>query len=258
MLDVLLGHWMVVLLILMRVLGMFMVAPFWSGEGIPVIFRVGLAGAAALCLAPTVVARNVLAASYPTTYAFGFAIAEQTVIGMIIGFLAGLYFVVFDASARFYDTQMGMGIVNVIDPFHATEVSVMSQLHSFVAMLIFLSVDGPHYLLVSIQKSFLYVPHLTLHSGALPKAVFALCSKVFYLATMFVMPMLGVLFISHLILAVLSKASPQLNVMILGFPVNLGIGFLTLFWMMDYFGEFIPRVFESLFLDIDRFIVNFL
>lgn len=258
MIDLFLAHWTVFLLVMVRVLGMFFVAPFWSGEGSPTIVKVGMALATTMALTPMVLARSAIPHAFTTTYAFGFEILEQALIGMIIGFIANVFFVIFDASARFYDTQLGLGIINVLDPFHATEASIMAQLQSFIAVLIFIAVDGPHLLLFAVQKSFVLVPQLQLNSGALPRAMFALFSKVFYVSIVFVMPMLGVLFITHVILAILSKASPQLNVMILGFPVNLAAGFFTFVLLLDYFENIIPEIFVTMFAEIDLFMVHLL
>lgn len=258
MIQLALAKWTILLLILVRVMGMFSTAPFWSGEGAPMVVKVGMAGAAALAIFPMVESKNLMPHTFTTSYAFAFEIMEQALIGMIIGFVCNMFFVVFDSSARFYDTQMGFGIINVIDPFHANEASIMAQLQSFIALLLFLAVDGPHLLLFAVQKSFVLVPHLSLNSGALPRAVFAVFSRVFYVSIVFVMPILGVLFITHLILGILSKASPQLNVMVLGFPINIAAGLFTFVLLLDYFQNMIPEIFATMFAEIDLFMVHLL
>lgn len=258
MIDTLMAHWVVFLLVLVRIMGMFSVAPFFSGEGAPMPIKVGMALAATMAIFPGVDARGTIPTAFTTTYAFAFQIIEQAAVGMIIGFIANMFFVIFDASARFYDTQMGLGIINVFDPFHATEASIMGQVQSFLALMVFLAVDGPHLLLFAVHKSFLLVPGLELSSGALPRAVFAVFSKVFYVSVIFVMPILGVLFITHLIMGILSKASPQLNVMMLGFPIHLGAGFFTFIWVLAYFENLIPEIFVTMFTEIDLFMTYLL
>lgn len=258
MLELLLDHWMTYLLVLVRILGMFSVAPFWSGEGAPMQVKIALAAAVALSVFPLVSAQGLLNVSFPTTYAFVLKLGEQAVIGMIIGFISAMFFVIFDASGHFYSTQMGLGIINVFDPFHATEVSIMGQFQNFISLLIFISVDGPHWMLYAVQKSFFMVPHLHPSAIFVSHAIFHLFSKIFYVSFVFVMPILGVLFISHLILGILSKASPQLNVMILGFPVNIGLGLFTFILLLDYFQNIIPEIFVSMYKEIDLFLGHLL
>lgn len=258
MIELLLVKWTILLLILVRIMGMFSVAPFWSGDGAPMVVKVGMAGSAAIAIFPLICAKNLLPYTFANSYAFAGEVMEQALIGMIIGFVANMFFVVFDSSARFYDTQMGLGIINVLDPFHATEASIMAQLQNFLALLIFMAVDGPQMLLVAVHKSFFLVPHLQLDSGALPRAVFAVFSKIFYVSIVFVMPIVGVLFITHLILGILSKASPQLNVMVLGFPINIAAGLFTFILLLDYFQNMIPEIFSRMFSELDLFMVHLL
>ncbi len=146
---------------------------------------------------------------------------------------------------------MGLGVINVLDPFHATEASIMGQIQTFTALLVFIAVDGPAQLLFAVQKSFTWVPRLDLSSGALPRAVFYLFSKIFYVSLIFVLPMLGVLFVTHVMLGILSKASPQLNVMVLGFPINFAMGLLTFIFILDYYQNLIPEIFMRMFEEMD-------
>jgi len=256
--ELIIAHWTVFLLVLVRILGMFSVAPFWSGEGAPGQVKVAMASAATLGVFPMVYAKGLLPHAFATSFEFAFELIGQAAVGMILGFIALMFFTIFDASARFYDTQMGLGIINVLDPFNAIEASLMAQFQSFLALLIFIAVDGPSFLLIAVQKSFILVPHLELHSGALPRAVFSLCSRIFYVSIIFVMPILGVLFVTHVILGILSKASPQLNVMVLGFPVNIAAGFFTLILLLDYFENLVPEIFATMFTEIDLFMTHLL
>lgn len=255
-------HWIALattaLLVFVRVMGVFAIAPFWSGEGAPTVVKVGIAMAVTMAIFPMVNANHLLPVEFPTTWAFGFEIMEQAAIGMIIGFVVSMVFMIFDSSARFYDSQMGLGIINVFDPFHATEASVMGQVQSFVAMLIFIAMDGPHYVLYALQKSFVLVPQLNLNSGLLTKVIFNTMSRTFYVSLVFVLPMIGVLFISHLVLGILSKASPQLNVMVVGFPINITIGFITFWYLLGYFNDFIPNIFAGMFAELDQLITHVL
>ncbi len=258
MIEMVLAKWTLLLLIFVRVLGLFMTAPFWSGEGAPVMVKIGLAAASAVAIFPVASAQPEIPTAFATSFAFVFELIEQSLIGMIIGYMANLFFVIFDASARFYDTQMGFGIINVLDPFHATEASIMAQLQSFVAILVFISIDGPHVLLFAVQKSFTLVPQLDLQSGALPRAMVTIFSRIFYVSLIFALPMLGVFFISHLILGILSKASPQINVMILGFPINISIGVFSFILLLEYYQNLIPEIFASMFAEIDLFMTYLL
>ncbi|MBI4178451.1 flagellar biosynthetic protein FliR [bacterium] len=258
MIDLFVGQWLTFLLVLVRIVGMFSTAPFWSGEGAPMKIKVALALAVAIGIFPDIAARGVLPVTFASPWQFAGAVAEQAVIGMIIGFISAMFFVLFDASGRFYSTQMGLGIINVFDPFHAVEVSIMGQFQSFISLLLFIAVDGPQWMLFAVQKSFLVAPHFQPTSLALAHAIFGLFSKIFYISFVFVMPILGVLFLSHVVLGILSKASPQLNVMILGFPINIGVGLFTFILLLDYFENMIPEIFETMFREIDLFLVHLL
>jgi flagellar biosynthetic protein FliR len=103
----------------------------------------------------------------------------------------------------------------------------MSQFQNVFAILVFLSIDGHHIFLRTLVDSYALLPPglLDLSGPAVPYIV-ELMGHMLVLAVRFSAPVLAVLLLSGLILGIMSRVFPQLNVFLLSFPINIGLAFI--------------------------------
>src|SRR5208282_2420632 len=98
-------------------------------------------------------------AAIPTpSLALGLAVIKEAAIGMCLGFGALLLFTGIQMAGQIIDIQMGLGMVNIIDPITNAQISVMGQFYFMVATLVFLGVDGHHLLIRAVVDSFSKLP----------------------------------------------------------------------------------------------------
>src|SRR5690625_4678637 len=154
------------LLVLCRISAFFLVAPVFTFRGVPNQFKVGIAFFVAL-LAYTISSPVVL--SFDGYYML--AILREVLVGALLGFIAYMFFTVVQIAGSFVDLQMGFGIVNVMDPVTGAQSPILGSFKYIIAILLFFSLNGHHYLISAIMDSYQWIPlehdaFYQLYSGA--------------------------------------------------------------------------------------------
>jgi flagellar biosynthetic protein FliR len=232
------------ILILMRIVGLFWVAPVFSSRTIPRMVKASWA----LLFAFLLFAVVPLPADIPTAGAlFGLAIVRELFVGFVLGFAVFLLFAGIQLAGQVVDIQMGLGMVNVIDPISSTQVSVMGQFFYVVATLVFLLVDGHHVLLRALADSFTIIPLGQAHfTGTVAGLMNNQFTSIFWVAFRVGAPMIGTLFLTNLALGVLSRTVPQMNVFIVGMPLNIAVGFAVVAISMGFYVYVLQGLFRGL------------
>ena len=161
------------------------------------------------------------------TVSMGLLMAKEVILGAMLGFVARLIFTAVEFGGTVVGYQMGFAAANVYDPQNQRQVSLMSQFQNVFAILVFLSIDGHHIFLRTLVDSYALLPPglLDLSGPAVPYIV-ELMGHMLVLAVRFSAPVLAVLLLSGLILGIMSRVFPQLNVFLLSFPINIGLAFI--------------------------------
>lgn len=216
----------VFLLVLARIAGLIGTAPVLGHAAVPLRIRAAVAGVLAIALTPAVP----LPASLPTTLlGLGGAMAAESALGAVLGFVAQLVFAGVALGAHMAGVQMGFGFANLIDPTTRAQSSVVNVWQELLVLLVFLLLDVHHLLLRALVESFSVVsPGLGTVTAATAGGLLALGGQVFVIGLRIAAPVLIVLLLTNGVLGVLARTIPQLNVFVVGFPVNVGVGLIVL------------------------------
>lgn len=216
-------------LMLVRVSVVFLTAPVLGNARIPAQVKIGLAMSITLLL---YLAGNVKGLPEPSNIlALSSAVGGEIFAGLIIGYTAYLLFSGIQMAGQVIDIQVGFGLVNVIDPSGGEQVSILGQFYYIVAMLFFLAIDGHHALIKALGDSFTMLPvgsigwlNQAAKAGPLLSGFF---TKLFIIAFQVAAPSVAVLFLTNLSMGLLSRTLPQMNVFIVGLPLNVVVGLLV-------------------------------
>jgi len=236
------------LLILVRVAAMLSMFPIFSSRQIPLLARIGLALAISFMLFRTVPPIPLI-----TNYGdLAMATLAQTVLGAIVGYIASLVFVGIQFAGELIDLQIGFAIANVINPQTQQNITIIGELELAIATLIFLITDSHHLLIEGIAGSFSLVPlpFIGLHPIVLDDAVSFLSQSlldVFRIAA----PAAAALFITNVALALMARVAPQMNVFVVGFPFQIGVGLIVLGISIPLLGIVGPDVFHGVAREMD-------
>jgi flagellar biosynthetic protein FliR len=189
---------------------------------------------------------------------FMLLIVSEVLLGVLLGLVARLIFTAVEFGATVIGFQMGFAAANVFDPQSERQVALISQFQNIFAILIFLAINGHYLFLQTAVMSYELLPpgQLDLSGEAVPYLM-ELASHMFAIGVQFSAPVLAVLLLSGLILGILARVFPQLNVFLISFPVNIGTAFIVIALTLGMLSMLIRREFDTLG---ERFmiILNFL
>jgi len=238
------------LLVLGRTSGLVMSAPFWGSRVIPGLARawvaVVLSAASYPFVATLALPRGVAAGTdYGAVLFVVLALAGEILLGVGIGWAAQMLFAGLRLAASELEMKMGLSLAQMIDPQWGDRGSTLGGVFELVAVLVFFSMNGHRLLIEALHSSYAVFPL------AGPKLEFGRilagsAGQIFSIAVKVSAPVVVGLLMSDIVLGVISRAMPQMNVFSVSMPLQLALGMLLLFlsvpalvWFCaDYFGDF--------------------
>ena len=233
-------HFQLFLLILIRINSMMVAAPFYSSPNIPLRLKIILSFFVALVVFPVIQASGVITIP-PSMGEYYILVLQQIIIGIYIGFLVSVIFSAFQLAGQFFAIQIGFGINEVLDPLSQVSIPIVGQLKNLIALLIFLAMDGHHFMVNAICRSFELAPSIAAASAPLAHLaqylVYAF-SGMFIIALKIALPVVAAIFLVSVSMGILAKAAPQMNILMLGFPFKI----MTTFAMLVVMSPLIIRI----------------
>ena len=233
------------LICLARVAAVFAVIPVFSGGQMPPQLRIGVAVMFALLTYPGI--QQVLPGTPLTVVDMVIIVAAEVIFGLLVGFLAQLIFMAAEFAGSVIGYQMGFAMANVFDPTTQQQVALLAQFQGIFAILLFLSMNVHHMFLEAIVASFVLLPpgNLNLAGGAIPMIV-ELSNHALVLSLRLVAPVLVILILVNLILGLITRIVPQLNVLFLSFPMKIGLSFMIMGLTFGVFISILQGEFSAL------------
>jgi flagellar biosynthesis protein FliR len=222
------------LLIMFRIAGIFLDAPLLSNRNVPLVLKAGFVLFLSFIVLPFIPHENFNLIT--SDLALVFAIAKEVLVGMVFGFCARLIFLGVQMAGQFIDYQMGFGFVNIVDPESQLQVPIIGQFLYIIVLFVFLLINGHHWMVDSIVKSFQVIPLAASHfKPMLIGHVTTLLADTFVMGFKIAAPVAMSLFLVDLAYGVIARALPQANIMVVGFPIKIGLGFIFLLASMPLF-----------------------
>lgn len=232
-------------LVLARLAGMVMVAPLFGAHVVPLRIRAAVVFFVAVLVTPTVAAPPEAHESLAPV-ALLIALAVETLIGFAIGIVGQLLFAAVLLAGELAGIEMGLGLAGLIDPQNQSRTTAIAEWQHLFAILIFLALDGHHVLLQAVVESFARVPLAVsgISAEGLAMAI-ALAGDIFAVALKIAAPVLVLVLLVNIAMGALARLLPQLNVMAVGFPLNVAAGFLALILSQPTVGRILGGAFSS-------------
>jgi len=226
-------------LVLLRVSGLFVFAPVLGSATVPGQVKAAASMVIALALLPVTAPHVPAVLTIPYMLV---AAAGETVVGLLIGYAANLIFVAVQLGGMQVDQQMGLAIGSVFNPLVETQDSLVGQFYFLFTMFIFLAINGHHILLAALVGSFQSVPIGTIAlSGRTLDMVITLFGTVFTVAFAISAPMVLALFLVTVAMGFVARTVPQMNILIVGFPVRIIVGFAVMMFTLPAIGYFLAK-----------------
>lgn len=225
--------------ILLRVSILFFLLPIFGARNLPGLWKAGISLVVAAVLTPVVPVPPGLPETVSDVVA---GVISELVMGLFLTFGVKLLLASVELAGQFMGFQMGFSMSGAMDPLEGTQNTTISQFLYIFTILIFLAIDGHHLFIAALAKSFTIVPPCSFHlSAALSEFMIQTSGQMFVVSLKIAAPIIISLFLSNLCLGIVARTVPQVNILMIGFPVNIGIGLilfgLTLQNVSPYLGQ---------------------
>jgi len=208
-------------LVFFRLAGMMLFAPLFGSSRIPRRVRALLVLVLALGVTPGV-GRAVLP---DNAWELAMAIGGEMAFGLAMGMALSLVFVAAQWAGEMIGQQMGLNLSEVFDPQFGSSGSVLGELYFMLTLVVFLLIDGHHAMLKGVHDSFASLPLLTVGvDRGVFDTVIGLLGGATVLAIRLAAPMLVTMLIVDLVLGLIGRTMPQMNVMSAGLTLRSVVG----------------------------------
>jgi flagellar biosynthesis protein FliR len=213
-------------LVLARVAGLMVWAPLLGMVSIPIRIKAFIALILAMAVFP-LVPGVIVAPSHLLDVVVG--VAFESLIGVVMGFALMLIFTGAQIGAEMLSSQMGWSFAQLVDPNTEITFDVLSQFYNMLATLIFILLNGHLILIRSLARTFQTIPLMgsSFNAGTMDFLIGVLSSS-FQLGIRVAGPGLTAIFLATLAMGFVSRTMPQLNILAIGFPVNITLALLVL------------------------------
>lgn len=245
--TVLQEHAAIFLLLMTRVSGIFILSPFFGSLNVPVYFRVTTAFLFAVVLFPVVDALGIVDPP-STVLMYVFAVLAELFIGWLIGFVAFISLAAINMAGKVMDMQVGFAIVNVMDPTSGQQAPLIGSFLYNLSIIVFLVTNGHHGIIAGLAESFRLVPLLEMSPGlSLPILIANFTSGIFLTGMKIAMPVTFAILLTNVGLGILARTMPQLNIFVVGIPMQIMIGLGVLLMLIPFYVLFLDVVFNEMY-----------
>jgi flagellar biosynthetic protein FliR len=206
-----------------------MTAPIFGTQSMPRQVRALLAITISLLVTPVFL--NTSLSPIESIAEYGKLLASEALIGLLLGLGINILFSGVQVAGQIVSQMSGMSLADVFSPGFEEEVSVFSQLFYFLTLSVFVAVGGHRIVTQSLLDTFTALPpgHAALGTGVID-VLTKIASQSFALGIRAAAPLLTALLLSNIVLGLISRTLPQINVIAVGFGLNalLAMGLLFL------------------------------
>lgn len=236
-----------------RVIGFFVTVPIFSTNNIPTYVKIGLSLIISLIIFP-VLTMPVVSEEFLELFLL---VAKELLTGIMLGFICYLFFSIVYLVGHIIDMEMGFAMANVINPEDETEIPLMANMFYMLAALIFLMINGHHFLLRGLVNSFEILPlgNLNFNYLMIDHLIYIITS-VFVIAFKMAGPVLVAVFLSNILLGILARTMPQMNVFVVGIPLKILVGFIIMAIVIPLYGGVFEYIYDKMFESLNEFIIT--
>ena len=225
------GKLLVFTLVLARVSGLVMTAPIFGSNDVPVRVRAMLAATISFLLFPS--QWNTAVADPGTNLHYAILLASELIIGLALGLGVMILFSGVQLAGQMMGRIGGLMLADVFDPASGESVPLFSRFLMLTTLAVFLLIGGHRAVMGALLDTFDAIPpgsgHVPVHLG---ETFVVLVTQSFSLGIRAAAPVVTALLLSTLVMGLISRTLPQLNIMAVGFGMNSMITFGVLMFVV--------------------------
>jgi flagellar biosynthesis protein FliR len=213
------------MLALVRASAWVVICPPFANTSIPFMAKVGISLGIAVDAAATL--QHVPLPSTDTQILT--QVLVQAAVGLVLGFVVSLFVTAVVAAGSLIDLFSGLNLPQALDPLSMQQTPIIGQFYNLVATALLFTTGSVLVIVNGFLRSFAAVgttlPHTT--AGSVAGVITDDVTTFFAAAVEIAAPVIVVLFATQILLALLAKAAPQINVFVFGFPLQILLALLA-------------------------------
>ncbi len=234
------------IIVLSRLLGFMMISPFWGRKEIPNILKIAFA----LILTFIIIFTGQIdTATLPTNiFAFAVVLVVEIIKGILIGYLSNIIFSIFLAAGQIIDSMIGFRMGGILDVNYGIQMPLSARLLNISALIVFLQLDGHLHLIKIVNDSFTQSQVGTFFSINSLAGVFTSAFSFAYLAAVKIaLPIILVFLLTNVVLGIMVKFVPQLNIFVVGIPLKIVLGIYSFIFLVTPFINYLDKIFNTMY-----------
>lgn len=217
--------------------------PIFSGQHIPMRFRLALSALLAFFVMPAMGAFS----GFPDLGGLTMLLIREFAAGAVLGFVARMVFFAADFAGRLISNELGLSLGAVMDPFNAGMTQAPAFILYLLAGMLMLTLDMHHWLLLGFQKAYEVLPVGTAHMNEATLVEFVQqTAKVLVVGVQMAAPLIAVSFVIILVMSLMGRAVPQMNVFTESFSIRILSGLMVFGLVLEIMAQHITNYLRRL------------
>lgn len=231
-----------VMLAFSRVASFLFFVPFLKNNAIPSIAKVSISLAISMAVAGQM--SEVVVTTLPSLIG---VIVMQILVGITLAFVIEMIVASVSMAGGLIDIDMGFSAVTVIDPSSNQQVTIISNIFTIIFTLIFIQIGGIQFLISGIVYSFKFTtPAFFIGNASFIEMMLAVFSYMMLASVQIALPFTATMFIVNIVLLILGKSAPQMNIFNTMYMIKIAVGLFVLYATLPFLGEVFLQINDGL------------
>lgn len=232
------------LMLIVRISGFVYTAPFFSMSQIPRRVKAAISVMLGIMVSGMVPYEPL---EYAGVIGFMLFLLKELSAGVILGYASSICLHILNFAGQMIDMEIGFSMVNMLDPVSKVQTTITGNLYTYFVMLMLMVTDMHYYLLRAIVDSFRLIPVGNVHIPFnIYEAFLKFMVDYFIIGFRIILPIFATSLLVNVVLGVLAKVAPQMNMFVVGMQLKVIVGLAVLWIVIDM----IPVVSDFVFTEM--------
>jgi len=232
------------LLIFISVTAIVSVTPLFGNNAVPVRVKAAISFFLSIIMINTV---DYTAVSYVGTIGYSVLVMKEAITGLVIGIGSGFCLYILNYSGHFIDMELGLSMAMEFDPTSNLQSTITANFLSHLFIIMFLMSDMHYFIIDALNESYKAIP---IGGANIDAGLYHIIVKYivdyFVIALRIALPIFACVFVINIILGILAKVAPQMNMFVIGMQLKIFVGLFILYMIMGMLPGIVDFIFEEM------------
>lgn len=231
------------LIVVTRIASFMHIAPFFGMTNTPVRVKVGFSIFTAMLITAAI---PLELPEYSNMMGYAFLIVKESITGLLIGFSAFMCSSTVLFAGRMIDMEIGMSMATIFDATTKSQASLTGSFYQYLLLAFMIVTNMHHFLLSALVDSYRVIPLGGIRLSGMYDKMLEFFADYFILGFRIVLPIFAVTLLLNIILAILAKVAPQMNMFAVGLQLKVLLGLFVLFLLAGMLPAMADFIFDKM------------